>query len=253
MLLEHGANVFCNTSDSPGYSVLHAAIEDPDLERQKEQQFSMTRTLLESCPSRFRDSTILDSVDRLGQTALHLASYCGDKNTVDILISMGADTSLTNALGHTPYMAALWKGTFENVWKEHKESVRKLGAQVAGWDWLCRNCREIATRLAAAGSPLPPVEPVTGEYHFILDAAIMFTEWEGVSLKACFGTLNLPNLSRPGRPAGVVQDVNDPAVFIFLTPGMKGPCLIRRRWKKKNQSSGDSELVGMARSLSLGA
>lgn len=59
MLLEHGANLSCNTSDSPGYTVLHAAIDSPDLEGQKEQQLSIMRTLLESCSSRFRDSIIL--------------------------------------------------------------------------------------------------------------------------------------------------------------------------------------------------
>lgn len=184
--------------------------------------------------------------------ALHLASYYGDKNTVDILISMGADMSLRNALGHTPYMAALWQGTFEDVWKSHNKTVRTVGAQDEGWDWICRKSREIASRLAAAGSPLPTIEPVTGEHQFILDAAIMFTGWEGVSLQACSGTLDLPNLSKPGRPAGVVQDANDPNVFMFVSPGYKGPCLILRRGEKRNDSCEGSELVEMARSLSLG-
>ena len=131
MLLEHTAKLLCNTSKSPGYSILHAAIEDSDLESQKEQQFSMVRSLVESCPSRFHDSPILNSVVESGQTALHLASYHGDKNTVDVLISMGADMSLEKAIGYTPYMDTLWKGTFENVWKEHKQSFQILRAQDA--------------------------------------------------------------------------------------------------------------------------
>ena len=90
---------------------------------------------------------------------------------------------------------------------------------------MYRNCRVVASRLEAAGSPLPPKELVTGEYYFILEAAIMFTEWEGVSLDACFGTLEFPNLSKPGRSAGVVQDVNNPAVFIFLIPDVIGVVL----------------------------
>lgn len=72
----------------------------------------------------------------------------------------------------------------------------------------------------------------------------MFTEWEGVSLDACFGKLELSNLSKPGRPAGVVQNVDDPAVFIFLNPDVIGVVLgVEKRE--------DTELLGMARSLSL--
>ena len=83
-----------------------------------------------------------------------------------------------------------------------------------------------AGQLVAAGSPLPPRVPITGEYQFLLDAAVRYATWENDRLEACFSRLELPNLRKEGVPGAVMKVENEGGGFLFVNPVFPGPCLI---------------------------
>jgi ankyrin repeat protein len=79
LLLRAGASIYCNKSQGDGLTVLHAAIELPNLELCREQQYSVINFLLENCAGRFDDRVeILNSRDKDGNTVLHRAAAHGD-------------------------------------------------------------------------------------------------------------------------------------------------------------------------------
>lgn len=54
----------------------------------------------------------IDSYNNKGYTALMIATYYGNKNTVDSLLNLGANSCLEDKRGNTALMAAIFRGEF---------------------------------------------------------------------------------------------------------------------------------------------
>jgi len=82
------------------------------------------RSLLE----KWRDDPVVNEPDEIGTTALHTAASHGNKACVEMLLSAGADKSIKNSYGQTPYAKT-------------KDSEIKSLLKISGynnstqWDW----------------------------------------------------------------------------------------------------------------------
>lgn len=186
LLLERGANLFCCRANGEGFNVLHRAVENPDLLLQGEQQFSLSRTLIESCPERFLPvkDELLQSVDSGGRTVMEAAIIRCDAPTVQLLVELGG-TDLAKEIipGMTPLVMALQHVYFgsrfvENILGEIARRVPQaellvFGDNLSDQAWMKQRYVRISELLVEAGSPIPAIEELTGEYELLLRYAAL--------------------------------------------------------------------------------
>lgn len=84
------------------------------------------------------------SVDRIGNTALHLAAWEGDAEAVELLLNRGADADAANEFGKTPLRIAVRSGNHKVA-----EHLLNSGASVVGM-----NTRDMRTGLGRGGNDL---------------------------------------------------------------------------------------------------
>lgn len=96
-LLENGISL--NQVDPDGNTALHLLVEHRENE--------IVQSLVDVCLDE------LDLKNKKGNTALALATFSGQLDVMNVLLSNGADQNATNSNGYTPLAIAVRKGNFE--------------------------------------------------------------------------------------------------------------------------------------------
>ena len=145
----------------------------------------MVQILLETCPQRFLDDKekVLNSVDCLGFTILHHAALKCDFKTVETLLDISVvKLTIVNELDMTPLMQAIQRRHAKSEYSEgfadylinelgyEAESVRQ-DTSLFEQSWMDTDNQRIIDMLEAAGSPVPEIDAITGEFSFLLTLA----------------------------------------------------------------------------------
>ncbi|KAK0709245.1 ankyrin repeat-containing domain protein [Lasiosphaeria miniovina] len=186
LLLERGASLFCCREQGEGFSVMHRAVQCPDVHLKGDQQFSLIRILVESCPDIFlpvMDKLVRARDEKLKQTALHLAIFHSDMPSFLTLLEFGqCDLAVQNAMGFTPLMMAEYKIHF----REGQSDGLEAGLLRRGWDrsevekqnlrdqaWMVERWRQMVELLVEASSPTPEKLAIANEYEFLIKHAVL--------------------------------------------------------------------------------
>jgi hypothetical protein len=184
-------------------------------------------------------------VSKSGRTVLHDATRMGDCKTVSMLLELGGiDLALRDNIGPTPLMTSLYHSHVSEYFEhnpmpwfsaEHGYNRETSGVSKPAAKWLGRRIAKIGTMLRAAGSPLPEIEPVTGEPLLLLSlaaqAAFSSDSSKGAEFEASLKNFTYPRLSEPGRPAamGFSKDKSKIAIFNTDSSVKKGVLVLSRQ------------------------
>jgi hypothetical protein len=177
LLLIEGAKLFCCNAKGDGYNVLHNSIAIPDVFMKGDQELSLTRTLIEAIPARIFDERhhLVNSKNLLGCTPIHMAVWCCDIKTVELLVEIGGtDLSIEDPSGRTPLMIAIFRKQYVQEdadgyakWLKERGAANPP-AKLHDQRWMKQRYDKIAEILLDAGSPVPERDEGTGEYMFLL-------------------------------------------------------------------------------------
>ena len=235
-VLEKKASIVCQGIESRRNSVLHVAVESPDWTVVEEQQFSMVRLLIERFSSEPEIKEAINMANANGDTTLHFAALSGDFKAAQILLQNGANPNAVNSAGWTPYMNARlsWYFILQIAQMNPGTLSRYLSTlddQSLVVQRLRNACGKISDLLLAHNCTVPDIEPITGEYRYLLQSALEWFAAGKLAFGECFYRFNFPNLRslerNPAVTFGTVETTGAKYVIIF-NPGISGRSLALR-------------------------